>query len=91
MKKILLILPLATFLFSCGGGCDTSSADGAADCACNSAQDYYEAFEAKDEDKMKDIDGQMQSWENEVEGHIDKGDYSENDVEAALRKRDCKM
>lgn len=90
MKKLFLIVPTFALLASCGGAsCDNSTPDGAADCACGYSTEYFKAFEAKDEAKMEEIDKQMEAWEDEVEKNIESGKYSENDVEAALEKKNC--
>lgn len=88
MKKLFLILPLAAFLMSCGGGCDNSSAEGAVDCYCDIMADMEAA---EDDEARKAIDERGEKWEDEIEGHWDAGDYSEEDMEKAIEGRsdDC--
>lgn len=91
MKRLFFAVPLFYAMASCGGACDNSTAEGAADCGCGYADEYKAAFDAKDEAKMKEIDTKMSAWEDEVEKHMEAGDYTENDVEAALEKKNCDM
>jgi hypothetical protein len=92
IKKLFFILPFATALAlnSCGGGCDASTADGAAKCMCEMMKEY-EAVE-NDEVKAKEMDDKFDKFDAEVEKNIKDGKYTENDVEEALKKiEDCKM
>lgn len=91
MRYLIFSASLFYLVTSCGGGCDNSTPDGAADCACGFSEEYKAAYDAKDEAKMKEIDTKMQTWEEEVEKHMAAGDYTENDVEAALMKKNCNM
>lgn len=83
MKKILFVLPLAFYLTSCGG-CNTSSAEGAADCACDYTKEIVKSMKAGDLDQVQEISKKMESLKKEVDEHIEAGDYSENDVESAM-------
>lgn len=88
MKKLFITIPaLALFLASCGGKCDVSTAEGAAECYCSLTEEYIAAKDAEDEDKLKEIDEKMDKMQDEAEKHIEAGDYSENDVEKLLK--DC--
>jgi len=90
MKKLFLTLPLAVFLMSCGGGCDNSTADGAADCYCDLMSEMKEADEAHDDEAMSEIDERGEKWEDEIESHMEAGDYTENDLESAMRDKNCR-
>ena len=92
MKKLFLTLSAAALLFSCGNSnsCDTSTAIGAADCGCSYADEYYAAEEAGDDLKQEEMDEKLDKWSEEVEAHMDAGDYTENEVEAAF-PADCKL
>ena len=85
MKRILFVLPLALYLASCGG-CNTSSAEGAADCACDYTKDMVKAMKDGDLDQLEAITKKMESLKEEVDGHVEAGDYSENDLESAMGK-----
>ena len=91
MRYLIFSASLVYLLASCGASCDTSTPEGAADCACGYGDEYKAAFDSKDEAKMKEIDTKMQTWENEVEKHMEAGDYTENEVEAALMSKNCNM
>lgn len=91
MKYLFIAIPFLAFT-SCGGGaCDNSTPEGAAECACGYADEYKAAFDSKDEAKMAEIDTKMQAWETEVEKNMEAGTYTENDVEAALKAKNCDM
>ncbi len=93
MKKMFLAVPVAALLMfsSCGGGgCDASTADGAANCMCTMMKEYESVKD--DKDKAKELDEKFDKLEDEVEKNIKDGKYSEDDVEAAMAKNsDCKM
>ena len=91
MKKLFIIGTLFFAVASCGGSCDTSTPEAAADCACGYGDEYKKASESNDEAAMKDLDTKMSAWEDEVEKHMEAGDYTENDVEAALAAKNCEM
>ena len=90
MKKLIIALPLLTFFFfSCGGGCDTSTPEAAADCYCELIAEKEEADAAGDEEAMKDIDARGEAWEDEIEEHIDAGDYTEIELSMAMIGAGC--
>ena len=89
MKKIILVLGVAAMITSCGGGCDTSSAEGAADCWCGYMDEMVVAIGDKDADALKDIEERMEKSKEEIDGHIEAGDYSEDELEAKLGERNC--
>lgn len=93
MKRLFYLGAMTLLVASCSGekACDYSTPDGAAECACGFTEEYKAAFDAHDEAKMKEIDSKMSTWETEVEKHMEAGDYTENDVEAALGKKGCEM
>lgn len=92
MKKLFIAISVALALASCGGAaCDNSTPEGVADCGCGYAEEYKQAFDAKDEAKMKEIDTKMETWENEVEANMEAGKYTEDEVEAAMMKKGCDM
>ena len=86
MKKLIYALPLFVFLFASCGGCDTSTAKGAGNCYCDLSDQMYDAELEGDEEWADEIDVKGEKWEDEVEAHIEAGDYSEEEVEAEM---DC--
>lgn len=89
MKKLLIVLPvaIALTLSSCGGGCDASTADGAATCMCDMMAEYEKVKD--DKDKAKELDEKFDKFEEEVEKNIEDGKYSEDDVKKALEEKKC--
>ena len=63
MKKLFIIGTLFFAVTSCGGGCDTSTAEGAAQCGCEYTTEFMNALSANDEAKMKEIETKMSTWE----------------------------
>jgi len=91
MKYLFIAIPFLAFT-SCGGGaCDNSTPEGAADCACGYSDEFKAANESKDEAKMAELETKMQAWVTEVEKNMESGKYTENDVEAALKAKNCDM
>ncbi len=89
MKKLLIGIPLFCFMLtSCGSGaeCDTSTAEGTADCYCKFMEEYKTAMDAEDEEALKEIDEKMDKFEKEAEEHMDAGDYTEDEVEELIGK-----
>jgi xylose isomerase len=90
MKKLLIAVPVlaAALMFnSCGGGCDASTAEGAAQCMCDMMKEYESVKD--DKDKAKELDEKFDKFEEEVEKNIKDGKYSEDDVEKAIRDKKC--
>jgi hypothetical protein len=91
MKKILYIIPFFTLAFaSCGGGCNNSTAEGAADCFCGLIEEQKQAEEDKDEDALSAIDDRGEAWEDEVDVHIENGDYTATEFGAAMLEAGCR-
>ena len=91
MKYLFIAIPFLAFT-SCGGGaCDNSTPEGAADCACGYMDELKAIGETQDQAKLEEIEPKIKAWEGEVEKNIDAGKYTENDLEAALKAKNCNM
>ena len=75
---------MALFFVSCGG-CNTSTAEGAADCMCNYLKEGSEALADGDKDKLEELGKKVQDLEEEVDKHVEAGDYTEDDLQAAVQ------
>ena len=71
--------------------CDTSTVEGAADCACYLYDQQTLDLTKDDKSLSDDVKAGMQKWEEEVEKHIEAGDYTENELEALLEDRGCML
>lgn len=91
MKKTFFTLAILSLIFtSCEEfECDTTTAEGAADCACYLHD--QQALDVTKEDKSlsDDTKAGMQQWKDEVEKHLEAGDYTENELEAQLEEKGC--
>ncbi|MBN4073007.1 hypothetical protein JYT74_03090 [Crocinitomix catalasitica] len=90
MKKVIFILAIGTLLTSCGGGCDTSTVEGAADCWCSLIDEMVVAEADGDATAQADIEGRRDKAKDEIETHLDAGDYTENALEEILKDRNCR-
>lgn len=91
MKKIFITIAVitATTLFSsCGGGCDTSSVQGASDCLCN-LMDESVIIDPADEDKTKAIIEKSIKINKEIEQAIADGKYSAEELAEMAGSRGC--
>lgn len=91
MKKTLIGLAIiAISLTSCEEfECDTSTAEGAADCAC-----YYhdqQSLDVRKDDKSlaDDVKAGLEKWKEEVDKHIENGDYTQVELEKLLDEKGC--
>lgn len=93
MKNILISCSLfALILTSCEEQvCDTSTVEGAADCACYLSTQQTLDLTNEDKSLSDDVKAGMQKWEEEVEKHIEAGDYTENELEALMEEKGCEL
>jgi hypothetical protein len=93
MKKLLLGLTvLGALLTSCEEYvCDTSTVEGAADCGCYLYDQQTLDLTKEDKSLSDDTKAGMSKWEEEVEKHIEAGDYTENELEALLEEKGCNL
>jgi hypothetical protein len=89
MKKIMLVCAIGAILSSCGAECDTSTAEGAANCWCDLMDEAAVAAGSGDAVSIADVEERMEKAENEIEGHLEAGDYTENELEALLEEKNC--
>lgn len=86
MKRILFILPFA-LICSCSQDCDNSTAEGAVDCFCDLTAEMEAAEAEGDEERSKEIDERGNAWQEEVDKHIEAGDYTKDDMEKVISER----
>lgn len=93
MKNLISLGAFALiFLNSCEENvCDTSTLEGAADCACYLYDQETLNVTKEDKSLADDIKAGYSKWEEEVEKHIEAGDYTENELEELLKERGCNI
>lgn len=90
MKKYFFILSIGLMsLSSCEEACDTSTVEGAADCACYLYDQQTLDLTKDDKSLSDDIKSGLKQWEAEVEKHIEAGDYTEKELKTVLKERNC--
>jgi hypothetical protein len=89
MKKIILISVFGTFLLSCQETCPTTDVNELSECLCETSREYGNAIVAKDEDKIADLDSQMEIIDEEVAAELDKGTYTSEELAEAMVTTDC--
>ena len=90
MKKILLIVVIATtsLFTSCMGGCDTSTAEGAANCLCE-LTDQSVILDQTDEVAAKELSDKIIKTNKEIEKAIDAGNYTAEELKTLASERGC--
>ena len=91
MKKLFITITVitATALFSsCGGGCNTSSVQGASDCLC-SLMDEAVIIDSADEEKTNAIIEKGVKINKEIEQAIEQGKYSAEELADMAGSRGC--
>ena len=87
MKKLFFAIPVFLFfLASCGGGCNTSTVEGANDCMCNYMIEYTDALKDGDFEKMSEVEAKVEALKEEVDAHVEAGDYTEEELEEAAKE-----
>lgn len=92
LKKNKIAVLLFAFAFggvlqSCGGGCDTSTPDGAAACICDFTAET-EGMEPDDEG-AEELTERIFKTMGEIKKEIDKGSYTDEEFTKALEAADC--
>lgn len=90
--KYLIILVAAPLIMSSCSTCDTSTAEGAGDCYCDLYEEHLdiEARQGDQDQAREELDERGEKWEDEVEAHIEAGDYTKDAVEQAMEDAGCK-
>ena len=89
MKKLLIAsIIVISLLSSCAGECDTSTAEGAANCLCELTE---EAELTIDTDKVKaqELSDKIIKIKTEIKDAIDAGNYTKKDVSKIAEDRSC--
>jgi len=91
MKKIFFstLLFAGAFFSSCSKHCDSSTAEGAANCTCKLMKEFDEA--KGDDDKTKEVAAAYDEFIREFEKNISEGLYTEEEVNEIINKTEgCK-
>jgi hypothetical protein len=89
--KIFFLFGLISILFlaSCGKHCDSSTAEGAANCTCKLMKEFDDA--KGDNDKTKEVSAKYDEFIREFEKNISEGLYTEEEVNEIINKSEnCK-
>lgn len=90
MKRIFLLASIAMVITSCGG-CDSSTAEGAVDCICDKTDEVDAAIATGDLARMAEISEEMDELKEEIDAHIEAGDYTENEIEKEIAESGCEI
>ena len=71
----------------CSSECDTSTADGAADCICDLNDKTVSVSE--DEKKLEELANEMVEVSNQIEEAIEAGNYTKKELQEILESRGC--
>jgi hypothetical protein len=89
MKKLLIISIISiSFLSSCVGDCDTSTAEGAANCLCGLTDDSM-ILDQTDETKTKEFSDKIIKVNTEIKEAIDAGNYTKEELAVIAGERGC--
>jgi len=91
MKRLFItitIISITMVLSSCGGGCNTSSVQGASDCLCN-LMDEAVVIDPSDEEKTNAIIEKGVKINKEIEQAIEEGKYSAEELADMAGSRGC--
>lgn len=88
---MIVLLAGLTFTSCEEQACDTTTVEGAADCACYLYDQQTLDLTKDDKSLSDDVKAGMDKWEEEVEKHIEAGDYTENELEALLEEKGCML
>jgi len=89
MKKLLIVAIVATaFLSSCSGGCDTSTAEGAANCLCE-LTDESVILDQTDDEAAQKLSDKIVKTNKEIKEAIDAGNYTKEQLAAIAGERGC--
>lgn len=91
MKRLFITITVITataLLSSCGGGCDTSSVQGASDCLCN-LMDESVIIDPSDDEKTNAIIEKSKKINKEIEQAIEDGKYSSEELADMAGSRGC--
>lgn len=89
MKKLLVAATVATLLLSsCSGGCDTSTAEGAANCLCELTDESMIVDQA-DEAKAKEFSDKIIKVNTEIKDAIEAGNYTKEELAGIAGERGC--
>jgi hypothetical protein len=89
MKKIFLVPILCSFLLSCQDTCPTNDVNELSECLCESSREYGDAIAANDEDKIAELDREMEIIDEEVAAELDKGTYTSEELANAMASTNC--
>jgi hypothetical protein len=88
MKKLLIASIISiSFLSSCVVECDTSTAEGASTCLCELMDQMLLASD--DKDKLKELQEKQSTYIKEINKAYADSIYTENELEAILKDRNC--
>lgn len=89
MKKLLFSAIVATtFLSSCTGKCDTSTAERASQCLCD-LMDESVIIDIDDEAKMQEVAEKSTKLNNEIKAAIKEGKYTAEELAKIAGDRGC--
>jgi hypothetical protein len=89
MKKLLTVSIISIlFLSSCVGDCNTSTAEGAANCLCELTDESMIVDQA-DETKAKEFSDKIIKVNTEIKEAIDAGNYTKEELAAIAGERGC--
>ena len=89
MKKLLIASIISiSFLSSCTGECDTSTAEGAASCLCELTEEA-EYIDSADKIKEKALSDKIIKIDTEIKKAIGAGNYTKEEVVAIAEDRSC--
>ena len=88
MKKLLIAsIIVISLLSSCTAECDTSMAQGAASCLCELSDQILMASD--DKEKLKELQKKQSDYMKEIKKAYADGKYTENELDAILKDRNC--
>ena len=89
MKKLLMVAVVATTLLSsCSGGCDTSTAEGAANCLCE-LTDESVILDQTDDAKAKELSDKIIKINKEIKEAIEADKYTKDELAGIAGERGC--
>ena len=89
MKKLLIAsIIVISLLSSCTGECDTSTAEGAANCLCELTEEAELTLDT-DKIKEKELSDKIIKIDTGIKKAIDAGNYTKEEVVAIAEDRSC--
>jgi len=89
MKNLIFAAIVTTSLFSsCSGSCDTSTAEGAANCLCE-LTDESVVLDQADDAKAKELSDKIEKIKDEIEKAIEADKYTKEQLGAITSERSC--